>query len=1445
MKAYKVGGYFFAVVILLFATSAQSQLTTQAKPTPQADIAIQKFYQQTGRDWVTRWSSDGVRVLSLVGREAAPGKAKGFERVQEFLRQNAMLFGLVPDLGDLKLIYDHTSKICDQTSMICDHTSVVGQHYELQQMYQGLPVENGRLKVNLDKEGRVLDVKSSYLPDIRIEKPEPSISETEATERAIAKFLEESAKPKSPRDPKHRPPLKRDQIKLKEPPKVERVIFLIDDGKRAIVAYKVLINAEQPVSVMEFIVNGQTGEILRIHDYIKYAVNGQGQVFIPNPVNALNDNTLRDQNDSASAVPAGAYTNVTLWNLDNPINGQHRLTGLYVKSDDIEAPHTTLVTETGTNFNYNRSQAGFEETMLYYHIDRSQRYIQTLGFVDVNNRQIRVDAHGCTEDNSWHVGFPAGAGYLKMCDGGADGGEDADIILHEYGHAIQDNQNPGAFDGAEGGAIGEGFGDYWATSSFRAESWAAGWNEACFAEWDWLNDAEGRNPSFTDCSRNVANTLVFTGVTTEIHADGEFWSGALWDALQQLGKTTADRLALQSHFNMPTNPSFKDGADAVMGADRQLFGGTHLKALCDIFQNRGFYQAADCDLPPAVGSSDTLVLLVNFKETTLTTDPIKPDPDAKQILDKINDYLKVVTYDKAKLNPTIMGWYTLPYDRAHYYDETAAHVLIDLVGDALALVAADPSFGGFSGVDRVLVITNDDGTGGVKGGDREYATTGPWPYTLPGALGKRWMSASVHRFNHTEPQFTHAIGHHFSLWDLYAYEGLSFPKPYADNWDNMAYIDESLNKSFNNAHFTVWNKIRGGWLDANSNNLRFIPRPPADPNPNHQFKETIPIYLQETATNETQVIQVGTTNGITGATGNWIPTERRDERVSYYIEARKTADPYDSNIPSDGVLVYYVNEDISQGYGPVRVVDKSPGDNDLKNAALGPNEEIPNVDGGTGLKIKVLPAQGSEAYRVEIDYDPPDKVVDVWIEPRDENWRSEDIWVDSPAGCNQGKCGFDKDINLTETDHGDKPKPGVPNLLYGRIHNRGPEIAHDVQIDFWLSEPWHAIDGTDTDPDTGGNTAFNKHFSRVIKDVPVGDNTPVYLPLSPFEWKPDAGPSGSKPHTCVKVKIQTPVGTIDTNDQNQVSQENIDEYDTVQGSPYSPVVNTFRVVNPYDHPILVYLRADDVPVGWTADVTPKKVWLKPKEMVDASIKIQPPQDYPVCSTEFVKATAWYPAGDTLVRLGGTAARVNLKTRTQLDVQTGVESCRKVVKDRWQSCASVTAKACTDPPRPNEHITLEYTGPDGKPVYHDVVTDAKGCFEDFYVDAKPGEWSVQASYPGNECTARAESPRRTLNVPSPGPFTNQWCMAMWIMFISSMIAAIVFLAMWLCSRAETLYRFFVATFVAVLLGWRLLTECNFDLRWFLISIFIAIVVAAFWIYRICFKRKISVEKNIFE
>ena len=183
---------------------------------------------------------------------------------------------------------------------------------------------------------------------------------------------------------------------------------------------------------------------------------GTAKVFVPNPVQSTGNETLTDQKDSDAAVPASAYYSVTLTNLDG--------------SGFLRGDWANVVSETGnpayspTNtFIYTRRQDEFEQVMAYYWVTEAQKYIQSLGFgstlpaVNKESQDVRINQWG--DDNSFETDHPKDE--LRFGKGGVDDAEDAEVILHEYGHAIHDGSGF-IFASEEAGAISEGFGDYWA-----------------------------------------------------------------------------------------------------------------------------------------------------------------------------------------------------------------------------------------------------------------------------------------------------------------------------------------------------------------------------------------------------------------------------------------------------------------------------------------------------------------------------------------------------------------------------------------------------------------------------------------------------------------------------------------------------------------------------------------------------------------------------------------------------------------------------------------------------------------------------------------------------------------------------------------------------------------------------------------------------------------------
>jgi Zn-dependent metalloprotease len=142
------------------------------------------------------------------------------------------------------------------------------------------------------------------------------------------------------------------------------------------------------------------------------------------------------------------------------------------------------------------------------------------------------------------------------------------VILHEYGHAIQDAQVTDFGSSPEGGAIGEAFGDYWAVTVTDIVA-HNGFDVPCVADWDSVSYTRG--PSH--CLRRVDTDKHYPkDIIGEVHADGEIWSRALWDIRNALGSTEADTIILESQFSFAPDTTFAQAA-AVTVATAQKIGG--------------------------------------------------------------------------------------------------------------------------------------------------------------------------------------------------------------------------------------------------------------------------------------------------------------------------------------------------------------------------------------------------------------------------------------------------------------------------------------------------------------------------------------------------------------------------------------------------------------------------------------------------------------------------------------------------------------------------------------------------------------------------------------------------------------------------------------------------------------------------------------------------------
>ena len=426
--------------------------------------------------------------------------------------------------------------------------SMLGTHVLYQQYHQGLPISRGWLRVDIAPDGRVFQVMNDLVPQEflpELPKKRPEISGEQADKSALDAV--------------------RGLAKSKRVIEHELMHYPVDDVPRP--AWKVIVQTSQPKGAWKIYVDARDGSILERLDMMRRAT-GHGLVFDPNPVVTLNDESLTND----SEIPIHAYRDVDLQHLD----GSGYLTGDFVTT----APTKGRTKRKDLRYYFTREDRAFREVMAYYHLDRSHTRLHELGFVELLNYPLEVNVDYSHQDESE---FDPTTNMLNFGTGGVPDAEDAEVILHEYGHAIQDAQVPGFGEGNQAGAMGEGFADFWPTS-FYAELKPTAFRSA-IATWD-----------ATAYSNRVPKALRITNsnkhypqdMQDEVHNDGEMWSASLWQLRDALGRDRAERLIIAHHYLLSRRATFEDAANALLTVDQQLFGGAHEDDIRDVLFKRGF-----------------------------------------------------------------------------------------------------------------------------------------------------------------------------------------------------------------------------------------------------------------------------------------------------------------------------------------------------------------------------------------------------------------------------------------------------------------------------------------------------------------------------------------------------------------------------------------------------------------------------------------------------------------------------------------------------------------------------------------------------------------------------------------------------------------------------------------------------------------------------------------
>jgi subtilisin-like proprotein convertase family protein len=317
---------------------------------------------------------------------------------------------------------------------------------------------------------------------------------------------------------------------------------------------------------------------------------GTGDVFDPDPRTTLNDNSLADTSPAGSF--AAAYVNRTLEGITFS-GGLYRLTGPFVDIQNFESPNTAPSTTVDGNWTAQRGNNAFNDAMTYFHLDQNQRYMQSLGFTGATGIQegpIATDTDGLNgADNSY---FIPSSNRVAFGHGCVDDNEDADVILHEYGHAIQHNISSN-WSGGDTGAMGEGFGDYWAASY----SYVQPNGSTFFPDWVYTWDGHGTsNACWPGRILNATGAQYVHSTTYGAHSgipggfvSDELWSTPLFQSLRMLmdqgyTRESVDQIVLEAHFGIGSGLKMRDMANLTIAAAQALQPGeSHANVLIEKF----------------------------------------------------------------------------------------------------------------------------------------------------------------------------------------------------------------------------------------------------------------------------------------------------------------------------------------------------------------------------------------------------------------------------------------------------------------------------------------------------------------------------------------------------------------------------------------------------------------------------------------------------------------------------------------------------------------------------------------------------------------------------------------------------------------------------------------------------------------------------------------------
>ncbi|MBF0407372.1 MAG: M36 family metallopeptidase [Candidatus Riflebacteria bacterium] len=317
-------------------------------------------------------------------------------------------------------------------------------------------------------------------------------------------------------------------------------------NEKLVPALLVSVSALEPLGDYNVLINGNEGTVIDIENEMKFFNGGTGKGSVY---------TIHPHKSSVTVEP-----------LPHMIDGT--LKGKYVEVLNEDFP---AASSTDGTFIYDPEDTHFDEVNVYYHINRIHDFFSKYGFTKLD-RPLKAMVHNETKYDS--AFYSPKHDIICFGDGNRcnDFAKEDSVIYHEYAHAVLQHIIVLTYK-RESGALNEGQADYFACSFT---------DDAKIGEYV-------ESKTYSSCIRNIDNQTHYPEATYgDVHVMSLVWSASLWDIRKALGAEITDKLVFKSHYYLKSpDCKFFEGYQALLAADKDLFGGANKSLIRQIFIKRG------------------------------------------------------------------------------------------------------------------------------------------------------------------------------------------------------------------------------------------------------------------------------------------------------------------------------------------------------------------------------------------------------------------------------------------------------------------------------------------------------------------------------------------------------------------------------------------------------------------------------------------------------------------------------------------------------------------------------------------------------------------------------------------------------------------------------------------------------------------------------------------